>query len=70
MINPNEAEIADDKTTPATNEERIKSMSTYQLSQFLCKTARWCCSCPVQENCLPGKNGYESWLEQPYKESE
>lgn len=50
-----------------TNEEWIKSMSTVELTIFLCSHIK-CRVCPAGDDCSLGDNGLYKWLRQEIKE--
>lgn len=45
-----------------TNEERIKSMTTEELSKFLCELNHDCYLCPADYSCYHGHTGMVDWL--------
>lgn len=47
-----------------TNREKLNAMTNEELSKFLCglMNADDCDTCPAQEYCKIGRNGFLAWL--------
>lgn len=52
-----------------TNEEKIKTMTDYELAMFLCNLETTvaefpCMKCPAREYCRAGRCGFIDWLKE------
>ena len=45
-----------------TNEEKIRSLPTKELAEYLCDVMKDCAECPYGDYCSWGHNGALAWL--------